>query len=93
MRQQAIKAVREELRAAGSECGCCSQAEHDHSFSVIARFANGGQNALLAKPIPGHPQKISVGKRSDEIHCMTGENALAIGKIKQLSLRRSNIRV
>lgn len=28
-------------------------------FRWMAKFANGGQNALLAKPIPGRPPKVS----------------------------------
>lgn len=57
MRQQAVKAVRE-----GQDVSSVAAAYGVNVRSVfrwLADFANGGQNALLAKPISGRPPKIS----------------------------------
>jgi len=57
MRQPAIKAIRE-----GQAVQSVAAAFGVNVRSVyrwLADFANGGQNALLAKPIPGHPPKVS----------------------------------
>lgn len=57
MRQQAVKAIRE-----GQEVSSVAAAYGINVRSVfrwLADFANGGQNALLAKPIPGRPPKVS----------------------------------
>ena len=57
MRQQAVKAVREGATVASiaAAFGVSTRTV----FSWLAQFAEGGQNALLAKPIPGRPPKIS----------------------------------
>ncbi|GAB7549248.1 IS630 family transposase [Cupriavidus sp. 8B] len=57
MRQQAVKAIRE-----GQTVESVAAAFGVNVRSVyrwLADFANGGQTALLAKPIPGRPPKIS----------------------------------
>lgn len=57
MRQQAVKAVRE-----GQDVASVAAAYGVNERSVyrwLADFANGGQNALLAKPIPGRPPKVT----------------------------------
>ncbi|WP_175964565.1 helix-turn-helix domain-containing protein, partial [Burkholderia pyrrocinia] len=57
MRQQAVKAVRE-----GRDVASVAAAYGVNERSVyrwLADFANGGQNALLAKPIPGRPPKVT----------------------------------
>ncbi|SCU83825.1 transposase [Cupriavidus necator] len=57
MRQQAVKAIRE-----GQAVQSVAAAFGVNVRSVyrwLADFANGGQNALLAKPIPGRPSKVS----------------------------------
>jgi transposase len=58
MRQQAIKAVREgqSVRNVAASFGVNPRSV----FRWLADFASGGQNALLAKPIPGRPSKVSV---------------------------------
>ena len=57
MRQQAIKAVREgqTVQSVAASFGVNPRSV----FRWLADFANGGQNALLAKPIPGRPPKLS----------------------------------
>ena len=57
MRQQAVKAVREGATVASvaTAFGVSTRAV----FGWLARFAEGGQNALLARPVPGRPPKIS----------------------------------
>lgn len=57
MRQQAIKAVREgqPVASVASAFGL----NVTTVFRWLAKFAEGGQNALLAKPIPGRPPKVS----------------------------------
>lgn len=57
MRQQAIKAVREGQSVASVAAAFGMNATT--IFRWLAKFAEGGQNALLAKPIPGRPPKIS----------------------------------
>ena len=57
MRQQAIKAIRE-----GQDVNSVAAAYGVNVRSVFRRladFANGGQNALLSKPIPGRAPKLS----------------------------------
>ena len=57
MRQQAVKAIRE-----GQDVGSVAAAYGVNVRSVfrwLADFANGRQNALLSKPIPGRPPKVS----------------------------------
>lgn len=57
MRQQAVKAIRE-----GQDVASVAAAYGVNERSVyrwLADFANGGQNALLAKPIPGRPPKVN----------------------------------
>lgn len=57
MRQQAVKAIRE-----GQDVSSVAAAYGINVRSVfrwLADFANGGQNALLAKTIPGRPPKVS----------------------------------
>lgn len=57
MRQQAVKAIRE-----GKDVASVAAAYGVNVRSVfrwLAYFANGGQNALLSKPIPGRPLKVS----------------------------------
>lgn len=57
MRQQATKAVRE-----GQPVPTVAAAFGVNATTVfrwLAKFAEGGQNALLAKPIPGRPPKVS----------------------------------
>ncbi|MDR6501910.1 transposase [Burkholderia ambifaria] len=56
MRQQAVKAIRE-----GQDVASVAAAYGMNERSVyhsLADFANGGQNALLAKPIPGRPPMV-----------------------------------
>lgn len=57
MRQQAVKAVKsgQEVSAVAAAFGVSKRAV----FGWLAKFAEGGQNALLAKPVPGRPPKIS----------------------------------
>ncbi|CAI06416.1 transposase [Aromatoleum aromaticum EbN1] len=57
MRQQAIKAVREgqTVQSVAAAFGVNVRSV----FRWLADFAQGGQNALLAKPIPGRPSKVS----------------------------------
>ncbi|WP_175962553.1 IS630 family transposase [Burkholderia pyrrocinia] len=57
MRQQAVKAIRE-----GQDVASVAAAYGVNERSVyrwLADFAHGGQNALLAKSIPGRPPKVS----------------------------------
>lgn len=57
MRQQAVKAVREgqTVQSVAAALGVNQRSV----FRWLASFADGGQNALLAKPIPGRPSKIT----------------------------------
>lgn len=57
MRQQAVKAVREgqPVEAVAAAYGLSVRT----IFNWLAKFAAGGQTALLAKPIPGRPAKVS----------------------------------
>ncbi|SFM24249.1 Transposase [Rugamonas rubra] len=57
MRQQAIKAVREGQTAAS--VAAAYGLSVTTIFRWLAKFSEGGQNALLAKPIPGRPPKVS----------------------------------
>jgi transposase len=57
MRQQAIKALREGQSAAFVAAAFGVNVRSVYRW--LADFANGGQNALLAKPIPGRPPKVS----------------------------------
>jgi transposase len=57
MRQQAVKAVREGQSVANVAAAYGLSIRT--IFSWLAKFADGGQNALLAKPISDHPPKIS----------------------------------
>ena len=57
LRQQAIKAVREGQSVAG--VAAAYGLNISTIFRWLAKFADGGQNALLAKPIPGRPPKVS----------------------------------
>jgi len=61
LRQQAVKAIREEqdVTSVATAYGVNVRSV----FLWLADFANGGQNALLAKPISGRPPKVS----SDEL--------------------------
>ena len=56
MRQQAVKAVRngETVTSVAAALGVNIRTV----FRWLADFAEGGQNALLAKPIPGRPPKL-----------------------------------
>ena len=53
MQQQAVKAIREgqDVSSVASACGVNVRSV----FRWLADFANGGQNALLAKPIEVDP--------------------------------------
>lgn len=57
MRQQAVKAVHEGQHPANvaAAFGVATRTVYDW----LAKFADGGQTALLAKPIPGRPSKVS----------------------------------
>lgn len=57
MRQQAVKAVKsgQAVESVADAFGVSKRAV----FGWLAKFAEGGQNALLAKPVPGRPPKIS----------------------------------
>ena len=58
MRQQAVKAIRE-----GQGVTSVAAAYGINVRSVyrwLADFGDGGQNALLPKPSPGHPPKVSM---------------------------------
>jgi hypothetical protein len=57
IRQQAVKAVREGQSVANVAAAYGLSIRT--IFSWLAKFADGGQNALLAKPISDHPPKIS----------------------------------
>jgi len=57
MRQQAIKAVREGQPVA--QVAAAFGVNERSVFRWLASFAEGGQNALLAKPIPGRPSKVT----------------------------------
>ena len=57
MRQQAIKAVREGQSVAN--VAAAYGLNMTTVFRWLAKFADGGQNALLAKPIPGRRPKVS----------------------------------
>jgi transposase len=57
MRQQAIKAVRDGQPVASVAAAFGMNVTT--IFRWLAKFAEGGQNALLAKPIPGRPPKVS----------------------------------
>lgn len=57
MRQQAVKAVRE--GQAAPQVAAAFGLNVRTVYRWLADFANGGQNALLAKAIPGRPPKIS----------------------------------
>lgn len=57
MRQQAVKAVRD-----GQDVASVAHAHGVNRRTVyrwVADYTNGGQKALLAKPIPGRPSKIT----------------------------------
>lgn len=56
MRQQAVKAVREGRDVANV---AAAYGVSERSVRWLADFGNGGQNALLAKPIPGRPPKVT----------------------------------
>ncbi len=62
MRQQAVKAVREgqTVQSVAAAFGVNQRSV----FRWLADFTNGGQNALLAKPIPGRPSKLSAEELS-----------------------------
>ena len=62
MRQQAVKAVRDgqTVQSVAAAYGVNERSV----FRWLADFANGGQNALLAKPIPGRPSKLSAEELS-----------------------------
>ncbi|MCK0512466.1 IS630 family transposase [Aromatoleum buckelii] len=64
MRQQAIKAVREGQTA--QSVAAAFGVNVRSVFRWLADFASGGQNALLAKPIPGRPSKVS----AEEMRCL-----------------------
>ena len=57
MRQQAVKAVRrgETVANVAAALGVNIRTV----FRWLSDFASGGQNALLAKPIPGRPPKVT----------------------------------
>lgn len=66
MRQQAVKAIRE-----GQDVASVASAYGVNVRSVfrwLADFANGGQSALLAKPISGRPPKVN----ADEMRWLAG---------------------
>ncbi len=62
MRQQAVKAVREgqTVQSVAAAFGVNQRSV----FRWLADFTNGGQNALLAKPIPGRPSKLTAEELS-----------------------------
>ena len=62
MRQQAVKAVREgqTVQSVAAAFGVNQRSV----FRWLADFTNGGQYALLAKPIPGRPTKLSAEELS-----------------------------
>lgn len=57
VRQQAVKAVREGQDAAS--VATAYGVNERSAYRWLADFAKGGQNALLAKPIPGRPPKVT----------------------------------
>ena len=62
MRQQPVNAVREgrTVQSVAAVFGVNQRSV----FRWLADFTNGGQNALLAKPIPGRPSKLSAEELS-----------------------------
>jgi transposase len=57
MRMQAVKAVREGQTVAS--VAAAYGLNERTVFRWLSMFANGGQNALLAKPVPGRPPKVT----------------------------------
>jgi transposase len=57
MRMQAVKAVREGQAVASVAAAYGLNVRT--VFRWLSAFANGGQNALLAKPVPGRPPKVT----------------------------------
>lgn len=57
MRQQAIRAVREGQTATSVAASFGLNVRT--VFNWLAKFSDGGEEALLAKPIPGRPAKVS----------------------------------
>ena len=57
MRQQAVKAVRE--GQSPDDVAKAFGVNRRTIFRWLAAYTDGGQNALLAKPIPGRPSKVS----------------------------------
>jgi transposase len=57
MRMQAVKAVREGQTVAS--VAAAYGLNERTVFRWLAKFANGGQTALLAKPVPGRPPKVA----------------------------------
>ena len=57
MRQQAIKAVREGQTA--TSVAAAFGLNVRTVFAWLAKYSDGGEQALLAKPIPGRPPKVS----------------------------------
>lgn len=49
-------------RTGRGECGCGLRGERTQRLSLAADFANGGQSAMLAKPIPGRRPKVTAGE-------------------------------
>ena len=61
--RQAVKAVRDG-QTVQSVAAAAYGVNERSVFRWLADFANGGQNALLAKPIPGRPSKLSAEELS-----------------------------
>lgn len=57
MRQQAIRAVREGQTATSVAASFGLKVRT--VLNWLAKFSDGGEEALLAKPIPGRPAKVS----------------------------------
>jgi len=49
-------------RTGRGECGCGLRGERTQRHRWLAGFVNGGQNALLVKPIPGRPPKVTAAE-------------------------------
>jgi len=76
MRQQAVKAVREGQSPA--DVAKAFGMNVRTIFNWLAKFAEGGQNALLAKPVPGASAKDQRGRNALDRPHDPGRDATAV---------------